>query len=131
MTWFPFNYRDIVAFADEGLTFSTASNEALKLYDSALTQMTFSNVDPLHGNLQETFAKMLHSDPDFVMGQTMIYVLQAFEKCPWKNPQLVYDVNDFVVKTSKRSKFENHLKIFPKKNREMESDNFLKMFLSI
>ena len=59
MTWFPFNYRDIVAFADEGLTFSTASNEALKLYDSALTQMTFSNVDPMHGNLQETFAKML------------------------------------------------------------------------
>ena len=101
-TWFPFHYRDLVAFADEGLTFSTPSNHALKLYDSALTQMTFSNDDPERGNLQETFAQMLKTDPDFVMGQTMIYALQAFDKCPRKNPQMVFDVNDFLHKSSKR-----------------------------
>ena len=101
-TWFPFHYRDLVAFADEGLTFSTPSNQAVKLYDSALTQMTFNNDDPEHGNLQETFAQMLKTDPDFVMGQTMIYALQAFDKCPRKNPQMVFDVNDFLHKSSKR-----------------------------
>merc|ERR1711884_572787 len=36
------------------------------------------------------------------MGRTMIYALQAFDKCPRKNPQMVFDVNDFLHKSSKR-----------------------------
>ena len=89
MNWFPFQYRDLQAFASEGLEFSTSSNEAVKFYDSALTQMTFLNDDPTCGNMSETFTKMFTADPNFVMGKIFSLTLRAFETCPRKNHQLV------------------------------------------
>ena len=46
MTWFPFQYRDIQAFHKDNLPLSTSSNEAAKLFDSAITQLAFHDVDP-------------------------------------------------------------------------------------
>ena len=99
MTWFPFHYRDLQAFTNEGLDFSTPSNEAIKLYDSALTQMTFSNDDPISGNMSETLTKMFAADPNFIMGKIMTLTLKAFETCSRTNHQLIYDVKDFKQKS--------------------------------
>ena len=46
MSWFPFHYRDIKAFSDDNLPLSTASNEAAKLFDSAITQLALHDNDP-------------------------------------------------------------------------------------
>ena len=46
MSWFPFHYRDIKAFSDDNLPLSTSSNEAAKLFDSAITQLALHDNDP-------------------------------------------------------------------------------------
>ena len=46
MSWFPFHYRDIKAFSDDNLPLSTTSNEAAKLFDSAITQLALHDNDP-------------------------------------------------------------------------------------
>ena len=99
MTWFPFHYRDIKALASDGLYLSTASNEAAKLFDSAVTQMALHDEDPTDGNLMQTMAKMNSADPDFIMGKTMNFAFQCIESSPRKNTKLLYDVNNFVDKS--------------------------------
>ena len=54
MSWFPFHYRDVKALAKDGLYLSTSSNEAAKLFDSAVTQVALHDQDPQDGNLMET-----------------------------------------------------------------------------
>ena len=99
MTWFPFHYRDIKALASDGLYLSTASNEAAKLFDSAITQIALHDEDPIDGNIMQTLTKMNSADPDFVMGKTMSFAFQLFECSPRKNTKLLYDVNNFVDKS--------------------------------
>ena len=89
MTWFPFHYRDIKAFKDDNLPLSSTSNEAAKLFDSAITQLAFHDVDPLYGNFEETLGKLLQTDPDFIMGRVMALSLQLFAESPRKKPKLL------------------------------------------
>ena len=103
MTWFPFNYRDVKAFQNDNLYLSTTSNETAKLYDSAITQLAMHDNDPLYGTFEETLAKMMQSDPDFVMGKVMALSLQMFAESPRKNTKLVYDVNNFADRALKRN----------------------------
>jgi len=75
---------------------STSSNEAAKLFDSAITQLAFHDVDPVDGNLEQTMSKMLQADPKFVIGQTMKFAMQLLGDSPRMKPKLLYDVNQFV-----------------------------------
>lgn len=65
------DWRDCQAWRDEGLPFSTTSNEAVKLYDAALTQMMTFHDDPAMGGLGKTIENMLEADPNFVMGRVL------------------------------------------------------------
>ena len=94
MSWFPFNYRDIKAFSDDNLPLSTCSNAAAKLFDSAITQWTLSNHDPIFGNLDQTLTKLMQEDPNFVMGKVMSLSLQLLSNSARHKPKLLYDVNN-------------------------------------
>ncbi len=50
---------------------STSSNEACKLYDSALTQLLAWKDDGQSGGVAGTLNSMLEADPDFIIGQTL------------------------------------------------------------
>ena len=101
MSWFPFHYRDIKAFSDDNLPLSTASNEAAKLFDSAITQLALHDNDPVFGNLEQTLAKLMHADPNFVMGKVMNLSLQLLGENARQKPKLLYDVNNFADKAQK------------------------------
>ena len=103
MSWFPFHYRDIKAFSDDNLPLSGSSNEAAKLFDSAITQLALHDSDPVFGNLEETLAKLMQADPNFVMGKVMALSLQLLGENARKKPKLLYDVNNFADKAQKNS----------------------------
>lgn len=67
------NWRGAEEWAAEGLPIkSTTSNEAIKLYDSALTQLVGWYDHPAQKNgLGGTLARMTEADPGFVLGQTL------------------------------------------------------------
>ena len=96
MSWFPFHYRDIKAFSKDNLPLSTCSNEAAKLFDSAITQLALNDIDPVFGNLEETLTKLMQADPDFIMGKVMSLSLQLLGESARYKPKLLYDVNNFV-----------------------------------
>ena len=101
MSWFPFHYRDIKAFSDDNLPLSTTSNEAAKLFDSAITQLALHDNDPVFGNLEQTLAKLMHADPNFVMGKVMSLSLQLLGENARQKPKLLYDVKNFEDKAQK------------------------------
>ncbi|XP_028666095.1 tetratricopeptide repeat protein 38-like isoform X1 [Erpetoichthys calabaricus] len=68
---FPYAFRDCKAWESDGLTLSTTSNEACKLYDAALTQSIAWYKDETIGGLPDCLSKMLKEDPDFVMGHVL------------------------------------------------------------
>ncbi|XP_071966206.1 tetratricopeptide repeat protein 38-like [Antedon mediterranea] len=65
------NWRDCQAWKDEGLAFSTTSNEACKLYDAALTQIVGFYQDKSMGGMDQTFKGLKEADPEFVMGHVL------------------------------------------------------------
>ncbi|XP_071964159.1 tetratricopeptide repeat protein 38-like [Antedon mediterranea] len=65
------NWRDCQAWKDEGLEFSTTSNEACKLYDAALTQIVGYYQDKSMGGIDQTFKGLKEADPEFVMGHVL------------------------------------------------------------
>ena len=89
MNWFPFQYRDVQAFAKDNLPLSTTSNEAAKLFDSAMTQISLHDFDPVHGNLEQTLTKMKQADPDFVMTQVIGFSMQLFGENARRKPKPV------------------------------------------
>jgi hypothetical protein len=103
MSWFPFNYRDVKAWNEDGLPLTTASNEAAKLLDSVTAQLVLHNDDPVFGNAETTIAKMMDADPDFVMGKTLALSLQLLGESPRMKPKLMYDVNNFVDKAERQN----------------------------
>ncbi|XP_069107013.1 tetratricopeptide repeat protein 38-like [Argopecten irradians] len=58
-------------WADFGYPLSTTSDEACKLYDAAVSQLTGWYEDPNFGGLSATIEKMLAADPEFVMGHIL------------------------------------------------------------
>uniref|UniRef100_A0A8B9Q5W8 Tetratricopeptide repeat protein 38 n=1 Tax=Apteryx owenii TaxID=8824 RepID=A0A8B9Q5W8_APTOW len=60
--------RDCKAWQDAGLTLSTTSNEACKLFDAVLTQYaTWANNESL-GGIEGCLSKLKAADPNFTMG---------------------------------------------------------------
>ncbi|KXJ23457.1 tetratricopeptide repeat protein 38 [Exaiptasia diaphana] len=71
MSYMHTQWRDLDAWKKEGLFFSTTSNEAVKLYDAALTQYTGWYEEPSVGGLEKTMSDLIQADPEFVMGHVM------------------------------------------------------------
>ncbi|XP_067855788.1 tetratricopeptide repeat protein 38 [Heptranchias perlo] len=66
------NLRDCKAWQDVGLSLSTTSNEACKMYDAFLTQWVTWTNDPSLGGIEGCKSRLQAADPDFVMGQVVI-----------------------------------------------------------
>ncbi|XP_029698014.1 tetratricopeptide repeat protein 38 isoform X1 [Takifugu rubripes] len=64
----PASWRDCQAWRDEGLTLSTSSNEACKLYDAILTQYVKWKNDETMGGIEGCISALQAADPNFVMG---------------------------------------------------------------
>ena len=99
--WFPsFQYSDLSSWKNEGMHLSTPSDSAAKLLDAFIAQVVFHNDDPTIGNVEATCKKMFEADPDFVMGKTVKFCLEAFAANPKRQTKLFYDINQFVKETS-------------------------------
>jgi len=68
---------DCQAWEDIGLPLSTTSNNAAKLYDSAVNQLATMQEDESIGGLGGTFKEMLQADPSFIMGNALALGLQC------------------------------------------------------
>ncbi|XP_076371129.1 tetratricopeptide repeat protein 38-like isoform X2 [Tachypleus tridentatus] len=66
-----FHFRDGKEWAQEGLLLSTTSDQACKLFDSALTQYIGWYDDDAFGGLEKTLKDIKVADPEFVMGHVM------------------------------------------------------------
>ncbi|EDO49617.1 predicted protein [Nematostella vectensis] len=80
MSYLHSHWRDLKAWEDEGLPFTTPSNEAVKMYDAAVSQMVGHYVDPVLESPQKALDLMLEADPDFVMGQVLSLNLALWGK---------------------------------------------------
>ncbi|XP_076307324.1 tetratricopeptide repeat protein 38-like isoform X1 [Tachypleus tridentatus] len=65
------HFRGGKEWADEGLVLSTPSDQACKLFDSALSQLIGWYDDKRFGGLKTTLENIKIADPDFVMGHVM------------------------------------------------------------
>jgi hypothetical protein len=65
------NWRDCVAWRDENLPMSTTSNEACKLFDVTLSQLTGYYENKQFNGLAASIQSMLAADPDFILGQCL------------------------------------------------------------
>ncbi|XP_053574990.1 tetratricopeptide repeat protein 38 [Bombina bombina] len=63
--------RDCKAWQDAGLTLSTTSNEAAKLFDAVVTQYTTWANDQTLGGVEGCLSRMKAADPNFVMGHVI------------------------------------------------------------
>lgn len=84
--WFPFHYRDVLAWRAEGLELSTPSDQAAKLLDAVITEACFYDADPVHGRIDQTLKAMLQADPDFVMGRCVSHVMEVLGGFPELSP---------------------------------------------
>ncbi|XP_030070530.1 tetratricopeptide repeat protein 38 isoform X2 [Microcaecilia unicolor] len=63
--------RDCKAWEDAGLSLSTSSNEACKLFDATLSQYVTWTNDKTLGGIEGCLARLHEADPTFVMGHVM------------------------------------------------------------
>ncbi|XP_031563215.1 tetratricopeptide repeat protein 38-like isoform X1 [Actinia tenebrosa] len=89
------HWRDLDAWKKEGLIFSTTSNEAVKLFDAALTQYTGWYEEPSVGGLEKSLTDLLAADPNFVMGHVMSNGIELISSTSDvdTNPQLKQGMN--------------------------------------
>ncbi|XP_029455900.1 tetratricopeptide repeat protein 38 [Rhinatrema bivittatum] len=71
MAWASPSLRDCKAWQDAGLSLSTSSNEACKLFDATLNQYVTWTNDKTLGGIEGCLAKLHEADPTFVMGHVM------------------------------------------------------------
>ncbi|KAL0968500.1 hypothetical protein UPYG_G00267690 [Umbra pygmaea] len=65
------SFRDCQAWRAEGLTLSTSSNEACKMYDAILTQYVTWRNDETLGGIEGCISAVKTADPNFVMGHVI------------------------------------------------------------
>ncbi|XP_069018916.1 tetratricopeptide repeat protein 38 [Embiotoca jacksoni] len=65
------SFRDCEAWRAEGLTMSTSSNEACKMYDAILTQYVKWKNDETLGGFEGCISALQVADPTFVMGHVI------------------------------------------------------------
>lgn len=76
-SWFPFEYRDVAAWREDGLPLSTPSNEAAKHLDAAIAQFALMDADSNEGGLMASMTKVTEADPDCNMAKILMLQLQA------------------------------------------------------
>lgn len=81
-SWFPFEYRDVAAWREDGLPLSTPSNEAAKHLDAAIAQFALMDADSNEGGLMASMTKVTEADPDCNMAKILMLQLQAQERGP-------------------------------------------------
>ncbi|XP_075712084.1 tetratricopeptide repeat protein 38 [Rhinoderma darwinii] len=67
----PVGLKDCKAWQDAGMTLSTTSNEACKLFDATLYQYVTWTNDKTMGGIEGCLKKMKDADPNFVMGHVI------------------------------------------------------------
>lgn len=92
------SFRDCEAWRAEGLSLSTSSNEACKLYDAILTQYVKWRNDETLGGIEGCVSAMKAADPSFVMGHVMSTGLElvATSSSPRLNQRLASAVKTTV-----------------------------------
>ena len=67
MSWFPFQYRDLDGWKNDGFNFSTCSNQAAKDFDALISQYALMDYDHNYGGLPETLERLAKEDPNWIM----------------------------------------------------------------
>ena len=113
MPRFPDNFRDLAAFSNLGLEYSTPSNTAVKMLDALINQALCHYSDEQLGGWAGATQKMFEADPDFAMGKIFTLGLECFGANPAKSDEPRRKLIDFSNK-SKKLKLSNlemmHLK---------------------
>ncbi|XP_062614560.1 tetratricopeptide repeat protein 38-like [Saccostrea cucullata] len=66
------SWRDCQGWRNSNLPMTCSNDEACRLFDAAITQLTSMYPDTEMGGIGNTFKKMLEADPNFVMGQVLV-----------------------------------------------------------
>jgi len=96
---FTSNWRDLAGWQADGITFSSPSNEAVKMYDALLHQAIYHYNDSQLGGFSGTSEKMSTADPDFAIGQIFSLGMDCFATNPKKNSAPRKKLIDFSAKT--------------------------------
>lgn len=92
------NWRDCQAWKSEGLSFSTTSDRAVKLYDAALTQYVGWYDDDSTGGIEKTASDLIQADPNFAMGRVLSIGLDLMgtARTVRTDPQFRQEIEDLV-----------------------------------
>jgi len=82
MPGFPDQFRDLSAFADQGLEYSTPSNTAVKMLDALINQSIYHYSNEQLGGWAGTTKRMFEADPEFAMGKIFTLGLECFAVNP-------------------------------------------------
>ncbi|KAJ6641699.1 Tetratricopeptide repeat protein 38 [Pseudolycoriella hygida] len=69
--------RDVESLAAYGITLSTPSSQAAKLFDAAISQFVGWYSDTQLGGMESTMERMLNADPEFIGGRTLVYCVET------------------------------------------------------
>ncbi|KAL3095992.1 hypothetical protein niasHS_005751 [Heterodera schachtii] len=76
-TWCAEHLRDVKAWQSEGLALSVSSDEAAKLFDSAVRQLVSLTDCDQFGGIHGTAKRMIKAEPEFLMGRVFSLGLDA------------------------------------------------------
>ncbi|KAK3741173.1 hypothetical protein QZH41_012619, partial [Actinostola sp. cb2023] len=97
------------AWKKEGFVFSTPSNEAVKLYDAAVSQIIQYYDNESLGGLEKTIHGVIEADPNYVMGYLLKSGMPVIDADIERNPELKKDY-DFIMDLVAKGKVTEHEK---------------------
>ena len=106
MPSYPDKFRDLSAFSNLGLEYSTPSDTAVKMLDALINQAIYHYSDEQLGGWAGASQKMFEADPDFAMGKIFTLGLECFGGNPAKSDQPRKKLIDFSNK-AKKAKLTN------------------------
>eukprot|EP00095_Tigriopus_kingsejongensis_P000655 maker-scaffold1335_size46909-snap-gene-0.13 protein:Tk00655 transcript:maker-scaffold1335_size46909-snap-gene-0.13-mRNA-1 annotation:"predicted protein" len=99
--WFPFEYRDVTAWKNEGLPISTPSHEAAKFLDAAVAQLVLADTDPNEGGMMPSMKRALAADPECHLGQILSMEFEAQDALAMKSDAMKKTVLKYREKSHK------------------------------
>ncbi|KAG4067277.1 hypothetical protein HA402_000268 [Bradysia odoriphaga] len=116
--------RDIQSWMDSGIKLSTPSNEAAKLFDASISQLSGWYDDKQLGGLEATMTKMLDADPQFIGGRSMIYAFEAVGGANVNNnPELKTNVEQLIADVAANSNCDKWEKLHVKALEHLSSSS--------
>lgn len=97
------HWRDCQEWRSEGLTLSTCSNEAAKLFDIATSQYVGMYEDEEFGGMHGTLKSLVNADPNFVMGHVVqnTMAMIGLSKTPRVDAELSQNLEHLAELTAK------------------------------